>query len=145
MTNQSTITRPVESAERVPNSKPNILRWTLVVGLVVAVAITGLVAYNVITDDAAGLTRVQQAEADRLQGVADSMTTPLTRAQQAEADRLSGMAEAWVAEHLTRAQQADADRLQGLGDYYTTQHLTRAQQAEAARLQGLADYYANGG
>lgn len=144
MTDQSTITRETRPVAKESSPKPTFPMWILVVGLAVVVAITALAAYNVISDDEAGLTRAQQAEADRLQGLADSVATPLTRAQQAEADRLSGMAGAWVAEHLTRAQQAEAARLQGLADYQATQHLTRAQQAEAARLQGLADFHANG-
>jgi hypothetical protein len=99
------------------------------------------------------LTRIQNAEAARWKGLAESylvtQTPVLTRAQAAEAARWKTLAEYYLAGQysyhvLTRAQAAEAARLEALAEYYLaaqTPSLSRAQAAEAARLTGLAIYY----
>lgn len=67
-----------------------------------------------------------------------SAAQTLTRAQQAEADRLTGLAEYTTFRQLIRSRDADAARWQAIGDHYNRE---RARQAETDRLTGLAGHY----
>lgn len=63
----------------------------------------------------------------------------LTAAQQAEADRLTGLAEFAASAQIAKARAAETARWQARGDWY---RMNRTRQSEIDRLNGLAGHLA---
>ena len=117
MTNHTIETPTRDAVQPVSQKQRTIPVWVLAIGLAVVIAITALIAVDVMTEDAVTLTRGQQAEMDRWVAIAG-----------AHADGA-----------LSQGQLAEMARWQGWADYYGVIGLTPAQLAEAERLQSLAD------
>lgn len=117
----------------------------IVVG-VLAIAAAAVVGANLAlqprvvgADETASLSAAQQAEVDRLTGLAeDHSLASVRKARAAEAARWQAMGSFY---QMSRARQSESDRLNGLAEHFGLAGLTRGQQAEADRLAGLAESY----
>jgi hypothetical protein len=130
------------TAEQAPTILP-LTRGTvrfaiaaIVVALAVAVVSTGFDSAP--TVEQAGLSRANQAWADRLTGLAEAKSmAEIIQSRAADAAR-------WIAlgRHYQqqRANSAATERLTGLAEYLGANGLSRTQQAEADRLTGLAEH-----
>lgn len=134
-----TIERPrLVDRERSTGRKAGI-----VVGAV-AIAIAAIVGTNLFpelavdTDEAVTLNAAQQAEANRLTGLAEFESFgSIRQARAAEAARWQAMGEFY---QLSKARRTEIDRLNGLAEHFGLTGLSRGQQAEADRLTGLAEH-----
>jgi hypothetical protein len=109
-----------------------------------AIAVAAVVGANLAhepivgTNETASLSTAQQAEADRLTGLAEHHSfASIRKAQAAEAARWQAMGELY---QRNRARESEIDRLNKLAEYFGLTGLTRSQQAEADRLTRWAEY-----
>lgn len=129
---------------RLVSRNRGIGRKTVIVAGVLAVAVASVFGANLVfqpgagIDDTARLSSAQQAEADRLTGLAEHHSfASIRRAREAEAARWQAMGELY---ERSRARQSEMDRLTGLAEHFGLTDQTRGQQAEADRLTGLAEH-----
>jgi len=110
----------------------------------VAIAVVAIVGANLVprlaldTDEIVTFSAAQQAEADRLTGLAEFESfASIRNSRTAEADRWQAMGE-WY--QVDRARQSEIDRLNGLAEYFGLTGLSRGQKAMADRLTELAEH-----
>jgi hypothetical protein len=126
--------------ERGTGHKAGILAGVIAVAFA-AIVVANLVSRGAVTVDSpetVTFSAAQQAEADRLTGLAEFMgSVAISEARAADAARWQARGEHY---QMSRARQSEIDRLNGLTEHLGLAGLSQGQRAEADRLTRLAEH-----
>lgn len=134
-----TIERPrLVGRERSTGRKAGIIAGAVAIAVAAIVGANRVPRVAVDTDETVTFSAAQQADANRLTGLAEfEGFASIRKARAAEAARWQAIGE-WY--QMSRARQSEIDRLNGLAEHFGLTGLSQGQKAETDRLTKLAEH-----